>query len=80
VFAPTNDAWIKRLPTLTRANNIDIQELFSESKSAALQNMLQYTFLNQLTKVPPPFPPATQSGQSWQGMKVFLGWRSSLHK
>ena len=39
------------MPTLTRQNNIDVQALFSQSKSAALQNMLQYTFLNQLTKV-----------------------------
>ena len=47
VFAPTNDAWVKRLPTLTRANGITVSDLFSESKSAALQNMLQYHILNQ---------------------------------
>ena len=46
VFAPTNDAWIKRLPTLTTGNGITVQQLFSESKSAALQSMLQYHILN----------------------------------
>ena len=51
VFAPTNDAFVKRLPTLTRANGITVQELFSESKSAALQNMLQYHILNTVQKV-----------------------------
>ena len=51
VFAPTNEAWLKRLPTLTRANGITVQELFSESKSAALQNMLQYHILNTVQKV-----------------------------
>lgn len=50
IFAPTNDAWLKRLPTLTRANGITVQELFSESKSAALQNMLQYHILNTVQK------------------------------
>lgn len=47
IFAPTNDAWVKRLPTLTRANGITVADLFSESKSAALQNMLQYHILNK---------------------------------
>ena len=51
VFAPTNAAWLLRLPTLTTANEITVEQLFSQSKSAAVQNMLQYHILNTPQKV-----------------------------
>lgn len=51
IFAPTNDAWIKRMPTLTTRNGITVQQLFSESNSAATQSLLQYHILNTPQRV-----------------------------
>jgi uncharacterized surface protein with fasciclin (FAS1) repeats len=46
VFAPTNAAWEKRLPSLTRELGLDVKTLFSEGKSQVLNEIIKYHMLS----------------------------------
>lgn len=45
-FAPTNAAWEKRLPSITRDLGLDVKGLFSEGKSQILNEILKYHMLS----------------------------------
>lgn len=51
IFAPTNEAWAKRLPTLTQANKIEAHDLFSIGKADALRGIMQYHMTATVIKV-----------------------------
>ena len=51
MFVPTNAAWEKRLPTLTRPNDISAHDLFSVGKSDALRGIMEYHILSNVIKV-----------------------------
>lgn len=44
-FVPTNEAWEKRISTLTKMNDISVYDLFSEGRSPALAELLKYHIL-----------------------------------
>jgi len=46
LFAPTNAAWEKRLPSITRDLGLDVKGLFSEGKSQILNEILKYHMLS----------------------------------
>ena len=45
-FAPTNAAWEKRLPSITRDLGLDVKGLLSEGKSQVLNEILKYHMLS----------------------------------
>ncbi|KAK9790550.1 hypothetical protein WJX73_001347 [Symbiochloris irregularis] len=46
IFAPTNAAWLKRLPSITQPNGIQPSDLFTVGKSDALRGIVQYHILS----------------------------------
>lgn len=45
-FAPTNSAWERRLPSITRELGLDTKGLFSEGKSQILNEIMKYHMLS----------------------------------
>lgn len=51
IFAPTNDAFLKRLPSITKPNGIQPSDLFTVGKSDALRGIVQYHILSTVIEV-----------------------------
>ena len=45
VLAPTNDAWVKRLPSLTAAANLTLPQLLSDGRARVMEQVINYHVL-----------------------------------
>jgi hypothetical protein len=45
VLAPTNEAWLKRLPSLTAGSNLTVAQLLSDGRARVLEQILNYHVL-----------------------------------